>query len=93
MGEPNNTRFYDFEIFEPIAKPQNQLFVSLETPGCLNKSRNCPEHVQKYCFCKYHFLELQVFANCRKHGRREMMKIRLNNLENLGFEINVHQET
>ena len=45
MGEPNNSHFYDFGIFEPVITPQNQLFVSLETPGHLNKIKNNPQTV------------------------------------------------
>ena len=37
MGEPN-PYFCDFGIFEPVAKPQNQLFLFLETLGHLEKT-------------------------------------------------------
>ena len=39
MGEPKTTYFYDFGIFEPVTKPQNQLSLSLETPGHLTKKQ------------------------------------------------------
>ena len=42
MGATKTPRFYDFRTFEPVAKPQNQLFLSLETPGYLKKSGNIP---------------------------------------------------
>ena len=42
MGATKTPRFYDSRIFEPVAKPQNQLFLSLETPGYLKKSGNIP---------------------------------------------------
>ena len=32
MGEPKTLHFYDVGIFEPVTKPQNQVFFSLETP-------------------------------------------------------------
>ena len=37
MGETEAPHFYDFGIFEPVTKPQNQLFLFLETPGDLKK--------------------------------------------------------
>ena len=37
MGEAQTHHFYDFRIFEPVTKPQNQHYLSLETPGHLNK--------------------------------------------------------
>ena len=37
MGETKTPHFYDFGISEPVTKPQNQLFLFLETPGFLNK--------------------------------------------------------
>ena len=40
MGEPQTPHFYDFGIFESVAKPQNQLFVSLETPGHVKTIEN-----------------------------------------------------
>ena len=36
MGEPKNPHFYNFGIFERVPGPQNQLFLSLETPWYLN---------------------------------------------------------
>ena len=34
MGEPKTPHFYDFGIFEPVTKPQND-FLCFETPGRL----------------------------------------------------------
>ena len=39
MGEAQTPHFYDFGVSEPVTKPQNQLFVSLETPGHLSKNQ------------------------------------------------------
>ena len=39
MGESQTQHFYDFGTFERVPKPRNQLFLSLETPGYLTKSR------------------------------------------------------
>ena len=36
-------------------------------------------------------LGIQVLDIFRKHGHREMMKICVKNLENLGYEINIYQ--
>ncbi len=37
MGEPKNPHFYDAGISGRVPEPQNQLLLSLETPGYLNK--------------------------------------------------------
>ena len=37
MGEAQTPHFYDFGIFEPVTKPQNQHHLSLEAPGHLKK--------------------------------------------------------
>ena len=44
MGETKTPHFYDFGIFKPATKPQNQQFLSLETPGHLKKNKK----IQKY---------------------------------------------
>ena len=38
MGETETFHFYDFGIFGYVPEPQNQYYLSLETPECLNKS-------------------------------------------------------
>ena len=53
LGNLNNPHFYDFGIFEPKPKPQNQLFLSLETPGHLNKIKKIPKLFQRYYFYTY----------------------------------------
>ena len=42
MGEPKNPTFYDFGISGRVPGSQNQLFLSLETPGYLNKIKKNP---------------------------------------------------
>ena len=37
MGETQTPNSYDFVISEPVTKPQNQLFLSLEPPRHLQK--------------------------------------------------------
>ena len=49
MREAQTPHFYDFEIFEPVAKPQNQLSLSLETPGHL-KSLKIPQALKTNIF-------------------------------------------
>ena len=38
MGEPKTPHFYNFGISERVPGSQNQYYLSLETPGHLNKS-------------------------------------------------------
>ena len=52
MGETETLHFYDFGIFERVPKPQNQLFLSLEAPRHLNKSK------KNFMLCLILFLEL-----------------------------------
>ena len=48
MGEAQTPHFYDFGIFEPVAKPQNQHYLSLETPGHLKKIKIKPWNIFKH---------------------------------------------
>ena len=43
-------------------------------------------------FINLKILELQHVANFRKDGRRTMMKMRVTNLGNLGYEINIYKK-
>ena len=52
MGETKNPNFFDFGIYGSVPEPQNQLFLTLETPGHLDKSRKNLEHAQAYYFYK-----------------------------------------
>ena len=79
MGETKTPHFYDFGIFEPVTNPQNQLFLSLETPGDLKEIKGNPWDV----FLKYEFYESwnfenSLFDNFGKDGHRQMMKDRVN---------------
>ena len=79
MGEPRNSDFYDFWISGRVPEPQNQLFLSLETPGYLKKTQeNLWDLFKKYYFYTYQHIELHVFGNVGKDGHRKMMKTRLN---------------
>ena len=54
MGEAHTPHFYDVGICEPVVKPQNQLCLSLETPGYIKKSRK----IFGTCFKCYSHLTL-----------------------------------
>ena len=73
MGETKNPHLYDVGIFGPVTKPQNQLFVSLETPVNLKNS----ETPWVIIFINLQILEFQNFDNFRKDAHRNMMKIRV----------------
>ena len=42
MGETKTPHVYDFGIVEPVTKPQNQHYLSLETPGHAKKIKTNP---------------------------------------------------
>ena len=84
MGEVQTPHFYDFGIFEPVAKLQIQLILFLETLGHLTNQEESPEHFKHISKTKTRFVE--IFG---KDGRRQMMTIRLTNLKRLGYEINI----
>ena len=77
MGEAQTPHFYDFGIFEPVTKPQNQLVLSLETPGYLTKSINSLEHLKNIIFVNLRILGIQVSVIFRKDWRRQIPPIRL----------------
>ena len=78
MGEAQTPRFYDLGIFEPVTKPQNQLFLSLETPGHLNKIKKITGTFEKtIIFINLKMVEIQNSDNFGKDGRRQIPKIRV----------------
>ena len=52
MGETATPHFYDFGVFGLVPEPQNQLFLSLETPRYLTKSRKKFGTLETYIFLK-----------------------------------------
>ena len=56
MGEPTNPHFCDFGIWGRVPKPQNQYYLSLETPGQQAKIKKISGTFQKY----YVFFYFQV---------------------------------
>ena len=47
MAEPKNPHFYDFGAFERALAFQDQLFLSLETPGHLKQIKEKPWNIFK----------------------------------------------
>ena len=77
MGEPQTPQFYDFETFERAPKPQNQNYLSLETPGYLTTSKENPPPFREYYFYKdLKHLEIKIEA-VGKDGRRKIPTIGL----------------
>ena len=77
MGGAQTPHFYDFRIFEPVSKPQNQFFLSLETAGHLKQIKKKPWNILNTIFINVEILETHKFDMFRKGGRRKIMKIRL----------------
>ena len=62
MGEAQTPHFYDFGIFEPVTKPQNQHYLSLETPGYSKAIEKIPgTFLENITFIKSRNLEIHVF--------------------------------
>ena len=78
MGEAQTPHFYDFQTFEPVTRPQNQVFLSLETPGSLKRITKSPWNISKNIICiNVKVLETRNVDIVRKDGHRKMVKIRL----------------
>ena len=45
MGEPENPHFHDFGILGRVPEPQNQLYLTLETPRYLTKIKKHSWHI------------------------------------------------
>ena len=77
MGEAQTPHFYDFGIFEPVTKPQNQHYLSLETPRHLNEIKKIPgPFSNNMIFANGKLLETHNSDIFGKGGHRTMMKIR-----------------
>ena len=91
---PQTHHFYDFGIFERVLEPQHQYYLSLETPGHLQKiAEHLLEHFRTIIVVNHEILETHVFDIFRKYERRRMRKIHLTNHGNLGYEINIYKKT
>ena len=77
MGELKNPHLYDFGIFGRVPEPQNQYYLSLETPGYVKQFKK-----QLWIICENIIfidviLEIHKFGNFRKDGHRQIVTIRL----------------
>ena len=69
MGESQTPHFYDLMIFGCVQTLQNQLFLSLETPGHLTKNQEIPGTFSKHMFVyKSHNFRNPFVVNFRKTG-------------------------
>ena len=68
MGEPKSPHFYDFGTFEPVTKPQNQVFLSLETPEHQQKQGNAGPLFKNMILINLGILQLQPLASFEKTG-------------------------
>ena len=89
MGEPPTPHFYDFGTFGRVPEPQNQLFVSLESPGYLKNQENPWNILKNMIVVNLKMSETHFLSILEKGGRRKMMKIRLIDFENLIYETNI----
>ena len=87
MGEPQTPHLYDFTIWGRVPKPQNKLFLCLETPGHRNKSSKTLEHCLKNYFYKSEKWKSQTLTISERTGAEQI------HLGNLGCGINIFQKT
>ena len=74
---PKTPHVHDFGIFEPVTKPQNQLFLFLETT--LKKKQENPWNILKHIISSnLKKSETQQMVNFGTDVHRTIMKIRLN---------------
>ena len=67
-GEPKTPQFFDFGIVEPITKPQNQVFFSLETPGHLKQIKKNARSIQHIIFINIEKWKPEVLTFLEKAG-------------------------
>ena len=79
MGESQNPHFHDFGSFGRVPGSQNQVLLSLVTPGYLKEFKKSANHVWKYLFCKFHFSGHLKHEHIGKGPHPRMMKIRIMN--------------
>ena len=94
MGENKTPHFYDFWIFEPVTKPHNQLFLSLETPRHQKEIKESPGNILKQTiFINLKNPETRNMSNFEKTGARKKRRSAESNLGNLGYGINIFLKT
>ena len=77
MGEPENPHFYDLGTFGSVPERQNQLYLSLETPGQLKQIKNIPGIISKPIFLQISKMKLGNSENVRNDARRQIPPSRL----------------
>ena len=53
MGETETSHFYDFGISGRVPEPQNQYYLSLETPSHSKESKKKPTHFEMVYYYWY----------------------------------------
>ena len=80
-----------------LLSPGEPLFVDLVISNYFNKYRksygNVFENINSINLRFGKMKKWKYWNSFGKDGYRQMMKIRLNNLGNLGYEINIYQKT
>ena len=93
MGGPRTPHFYDFGTFERAPSSQNQLSLSLETPGHQKETKETPKTFQKHIVSiNQQISELHSFDIFQKDGRQQIMKIRIRTNDTLGYGINIYKK-
>ena len=78
MGEPKNSHSYDFGISGRDPEPQNQLCLSLETPGYLKQVQENPWNIlNNIVLISLKCCEIQNVDNFGKDGRRSTIILKI----------------
>ena len=96
MKQAQTHYFYDSGIFGRVQTPaqkKQQYYSSLETPRYLNEIKKITRASKNILFLQISKNESPENANVGKCGHREMIKDRVTNLENLGYEIKIFLKT
>ena len=76
MGEPETPHFYDFGICGRVQTPQHQLFLSLQTPGHLNKTRTHPQLWKYIILVNIKTMDIRNFDIVGECGRLTNLTVR-----------------
>ena len=71
MGEPRTPHFYNLRIFECVPEPQNQLFLFLETPGHLKKSKKQARTIFDFVYKFPNFEQTNILTSLEKTGAEQ----------------------
>ena len=70
MGETKTPPFYDLGIFGCVQTPQNQVFLSLETPRYFKQIKKIPKHLKRNLFVNLKVSEIHVLVILIKTGTK-----------------------